>query len=79
LAVIASPLISGNCLPCVHSYHPCQYVTLSLVCDECHAVGVLGVFPAEAADYGLDYKKELARRRRKIPESEFQDGPEGLK
>lgn len=27
----------------------------------------------------LEYKKELARKRRKIPESEFSDGPEGLK
>jgi hypothetical protein len=33
--------------------------------------------PAEAIEYGLDYKKELARRRRKIPESEFSDGPDG--
>lgn len=27
----------------------------------------------------LEYKKELARKRRKIPESEFSDGPDGLK
>lgn len=35
--------------------------------------------PVKAIDYGLDYKKELARRRRKIPEEEFTAGPEGLK
>ncbi|KAL6764442.1 FKBP-type peptidyl-prolyl cis-trans isomerase [Haematococcus lacustris] len=28
---------------------------------------------------GLDYKQEMARRRKKIPESEFREGPSGLK
>lgn len=35
--------------------------------------------PAAAISYGADYKKELARRRRKIPEEDFKDGPDGLK
>ncbi|KXZ50717.1 hypothetical protein GPECTOR_15g401 [Gonium pectorale] len=37
--------------------------------------------PANALGTGdpLNYKKDLARRRRKIPEEEFKDGPLGLK
>ncbi|GLC42927.1 hypothetical protein PLESTF_001704800 [Pleodorina starrii] len=37
--------------------------------------------PADALGVGdpLNYKKELARRRRKIPEEEYKDGPMGLR
>ncbi|GFR53057.1 hypothetical protein Agub_g15732 [Astrephomene gubernaculifera] len=43
--------------------------------------GSLGVPAAQAFGTGdpLNYKKELARRRRKIPEEEFTEGPMGLK
>ncbi|GAX75899.1 hypothetical protein CEUSTIGMA_g3342.t1 [Chlamydomonas eustigma] len=39
----------------------------------------LNVQRCDAIDYGIDYKKELARRRRKIPEEEYTEGPDGLK
>ena len=90
MAVIVSPLIAGNMY--IHVSSMCLLVlpVLSLHCNPpshlkrmmdigYHAGGVLGVPPSDAVEYGLDYKKELARRRRKIPESEFQDGPDGLK
>ncbi|PNH05901.1 Peptidyl-prolyl cis-trans isomerase FKBP16-4, chloroplastic [Tetrabaena socialis] len=43
--------------------------------------GGTGVLPASALSVGdpTNYKKELARRRRKIPEEDFTDGPLGLK
>ncbi|KAG2454353.1 hypothetical protein HYH02_001378 [Chlamydomonas schloesseri] len=46
------------------------------------AAGAMQVPAAQALDYTgdpLNYRKELARRRRKIPEEEFKEGPEGLK
>eukprot|EP00195_Chlamydomonas_chlamydogama_P005727 CAMPEP_0202902694 /NCGR_PEP_ID=MMETSP1392-20130828/17006_1 /ASSEMBLY_ACC=CAM_ASM_000868 /TAXON_ID=225041 /ORGANISM="Chlamydomonas chlamydogama, Strain SAG 11-48b" /LENGTH=223 /DNA_ID=CAMNT_0049589501 /DNA_START=1 /DNA_END=672 /DNA_ORIENTATION=- len=52
-------------------------ILLGLVAGSVQLVNAPG--KAQAIEYGLDYKKELARRRRKIPESEFSDGPEGLK
>lgn len=45
------------------------------------AMAGLVATPAAEAISGspLEYKKELARRRRKVPESEYKDGPQGLK
>ncbi|PNW70762.1 hypothetical protein CHLRE_17g733250v5 [Chlamydomonas reinhardtii] len=46
------------------------------------AAGAVQAPPAQALEYTTDplnYKKELARRRRKIPEEDFKEGERGIK
>lgn len=86
-ASVAAPPCSRRTLVCLAARHADvrdsegdktrRAVVAGLAAGLCTLSGVQSAHAA--IELGPDYKKELARRRRKIPEEEFTLGPDGLK